>query len=103
MEERNSYFDGGVFEYLVYSIATGLMIIITLGIGTPWAICFFEKWKKEHTVVEGKRLGFDGTGMGLLGKWIVWIILIILTLGIYSFFVDVELEKWKAKHTYFVD
>jgi len=99
--ERNSYFDGGLFQLLGWRILGFLVIVLTLGICTPWAVCMVENWKVKHTVIEGKRLAFDGRAVQLFGNWIKWILLIIITLGIYSFWVAIKMKKWVTKHTYF--
>jgi uncharacterized membrane protein YjgN (DUF898 family) len=60
-------------------------------------------WETKHTVVNGHRLRFDGTALGLFGNWIKWALLCIITFGIYSFWLAIALKKWKAKHTHFAD
>jgi uncharacterized membrane protein YjgN (DUF898 family) len=59
------------------------------------------QWKTRHTVIDGQRLRFEGTALGLFGQWIKWLLLIIITLGIYSFWVVIAMEEWKTKHTHF--
>lgn len=61
-EPQKSYFDGTVLQHFGYSLLAGLFIGITLGIGTPWAYCGLYRWRMEHTVIESKRLEFDGKG-----------------------------------------
>jgi uncharacterized membrane protein YjgN (DUF898 family) len=60
-------------------------------------------WEVKHTVIDGKRLRFDGSAIGLFGLWIKWLLLIIITFGIYGFWVSISLKKWKTKHTHFID
>lgn len=100
---RNSRFDGGLLSYFFNNLVAILIIIFTLGLGTPWAICIMYKWEIEHTVIEGRRLGFDGTAAQLFGNWIKWFLLCIITFGIYGFWVHIKVLDWKAKHTYFID
>lgn len=102
-EERNSYFDGGLFEFIGLSILGFLVTVCTLGICYPWAINIVYKWKIEHTVINGRRLKFNGTAIGLFGMWIKWWVLCVITLGIYTFWMFISLEKWKAKHTTFAN
>ena len=78
-----------------------LVTTITLGICAPWAICMVYGWETKHTVINGKRLVFDGKAMQLFGTWIKWIFLCIITLGIYSFWIQIDLKKCKTKHTHF--
>ena len=63
----------------------------------------FYGWKINHTVIEGKRLKFNGTAMGLFGNWIKWLLLIVVTFGIYAFWVHIKLEQWKVKNTTFLN
>lgn len=103
MESNDSYFDGGLFQYIGYVILGFLVTALTFGICYPWAITMKMNWKVKHTVIEGERLRFEGTAIGLFGMWIKWLFLIIITCGIYSFWVFIALEKWKTKHTKFVN
>lgn len=97
---NQSYFDGSILSYIGYSLLTAFVTIITLGLGTPWAICIMLEWKISHTVIDGHRLYFDGTGSQLIGSWIKWIFLIIITLGIYSFWVEIKYQDWVTRHTH---
>ncbi|MGA9226744.1 MAG: DUF898 family protein [Mesobacillus sp.] len=101
--EGNSYFDGGLFQYIGWSILGGLVTLLTFGICYPWAITMILGWKTRHTVINGRRLKFTGSAIGLFGNWIKWFLLTIVTLGIYSFWLFIALEKWKVKHTVFED
>lgn len=95
----NSYFDGGLLSLVGWSLLGALVTMLTLGICYPWALCMLYGWR--HTVIEGRRLKFNGTAIGLFGNWINWLLLCIITLGIYSFWLSIALEKWKVKHTTF--
>ncbi|WP_066618264.1 DUF898 family protein [Clostridium magnum] len=97
-----SYFDGGLLQLIGYTILGIIITVCTLGSCFPWAVCMKINWKIKHTVIEGRRLRFEGTAIGLFGLWIKWWILCIITLGIYSFWVGISLEKWITKHTHFV-
>lgn len=101
--EQESYFDGGLFQLIGWKIIGWCITIFTLGICYPLALCLVYGWRIRHTVIEGRRLGFNGTALGLFGNWIKWFLLCIITFGIYSFWVSIALEKWKVKHTYFVE
>ena len=100
---RESYFDGGLLQYICYSILGFIITVCTLGICFPMAYTLLYGWEAKHTVINGKRLYFDGTAFQLFGNWIKWIFLCIITLGIYSFWLNIALRKWKAKHTHFVE
>ena len=60
-------------------------------------------WKINHTVVEGRRLKFNGSAVGLFGNWIKWLLLIVVTLGICGFWVHIKLEQWKVKNITFLN
>lgn len=77
------------------------MTVFTLGICYPWAVCMVYGWKNgwkiNHTVVDGHRMKFKGSAVGLYGNWIKWLLLTVITLGIYGFWVSIKLEDWKVK------
>lgn len=99
---RESYFDGGLLSYIGYSLLGGMIIFLTFGICTPWAIVLMHKWKAKHTVIDGRRHYFDGTAMQLFGNWIKWFLLTLITLGIYGFWLHIKLEQWIVKHTHVI-
>lgn len=100
---RESYFDGGLFQLIGWSLLGFLITIITFGICYPWALCMVYGWKTNHTVINGQRLKFSGTAVSLFVLWIKWFFLTIITLGIYGFWVGISLEKWKVKNTSFAN
>lgn len=100
-ENNESYFDGGLLQLIGWKLLGLIIIILTLTICTPWAVCMVENWKVKHTVIEGKRLVFNGTAVQLFGNWIKWLLLTIITLGIYGFWVSIKMKKWVTKHTHF--
>lgn len=98
---QESYFDGGLLQLIGWKLLGGLLTIVTLGLGFPWAYCMTYRWEAKHTVINGRRLRFNGTGMQLFGNWIKWLLLTLITFGIYAFWLDIKLKKWKIKHTEF--
>lgn len=98
-----SYFDGGLLELVGWTLLGGIITVCTFGICYPWALCMSYGWKINHTVVNGRRLTFNGTAVGLFGNWIKWLLLTLITFGIYSFWLGIALEKWKVKHTNFAN
>jgi hypothetical protein len=93
------YFDGGVGSYVGISILGILITVFSLGLLFPLAYVLRLRWRIEHTLIEGRRMRFDGTGLGLFGMWLKWWFFIIITLGIYSFWVRPRLERWSCEHT----
>jgi len=98
---KGSYFDGGLLSLIGWSLLGYFVTIITFGICYPWALCMVYGWRINHTVIEGRRLKFTGTAIGLFGNWIKWLLLTIITFGIYGFWVNIALVKWKVKNTIF--
>ena len=94
-------FDGGAGTYLGTGILAALITIFTLGICYPFALVLLERWRCKHTYIDGQRLVFSGTGMGLFGLWIKWFLLIVVTAGIYSFWVAPRIQQWKVENTDF--
>lgn len=64
---RSSYFDGGLLQYIGWRILGWAVTIITLGICYPWAITVVYGWKINHTIIDGKRMIFNGSAVGLNG------------------------------------
>lgn len=100
---KKSYFDGGIFGYLGINLLTTILSICTFGLAFPWLYCMKLKWVTRHTVVEGKRLRFTGTGGGLIVNWLLWLFLTIITFGIFSFWLAIKLKQWQVEHTLFDD
>lgn len=95
-----SKFDGRLLGLIGIGILQGLLTVITLGLGAPWAVCMKERWMAKHTVIDGKRLVFDGKGGQLFGHYIKWFLLTIITLGIYSFWLGIKMKQWVVSHTH---
>ena len=102
-KSKNFVFDGGAATYFGTAILSWLITVFTLGIGYPWALCLFHRWKTKHTYVQGKQLVFTGGGFPLIGLWIKWMVFLIITLGIYSFWLIPSLNQWIVEHTDFAD
>lgn len=100
-EMVSSYFDGRLISYIGWVIFGIILNVFTLGFAFPWAIVNLYRWEINHTVIDGRRLQFSGTGLGLIGQWIKWWFLTLITFGIYGFWVHIKLIDWKARHTSF--
>lgn len=99
----DSYFDGGLLELIGWRILAGLIIGITLGIATPWAQCMLYSYQYKHTVYNGKRLKFEGTGGDLFVNYFKWTFFTIITLGIYLIFVPVRKTQWVTSNLHYED
>ncbi len=100
---KQSYFDGGAFAYVGWSILVALIDTCSLGFAYPWALCMFERWEKKHTVINGRRLHFDGKGIEIFGWNILWNFLSLITFGIFSIWRSFYIHKWTVKHTVYAD
>ena len=103
MEQKESYFDGGLLQLIGWTILGAIVTGITFGICYPWAFTMIYAWEVKHTVINGKRLQFDGKAIQLFGNWIKWFLLTIITFGIYGLWLPIKLKKWKAVHTSFIE
>jgi uncharacterized membrane protein YjgN (DUF898 family) len=95
------YFDGGAVSFLRTGIFAGLITICTFGMGFPFAVVLLERWYARHTYIDGQRLMFTGTGLGLFAMAVKWFLLIIFTFGIYSFWVVPRFQAWRVQHIEF--
>ena len=100
--EHKSLFNGGLLGLIGINILQGLLILISLGLGAPWAVCLKERWIVRNTYIDGRQLAFDGTGGQLFGSYIKWFLLTLITLGIYGFWLEIKMKQWLVKHTHFV-
>lgn len=98
---RTHTFDGGAGTYLGTSLLAALVTVASLGLAYPYALCLRQRWKAKHTYVNGHRLIFLGTGIGLFGLWVKWFLLTLITLGIYLFWVAPRIQKWVVENTDF--
>lgn len=100
---EESYFDGRLLEQIGWSIVCVALTVFTLGFGFPWACCFFLRWETKHTVINGRRLAFSGSGSQLFLRWVLWWLLTIVTLGIFGLWVWNKTKRWIVSNTVFMD
>jgi len=98
---EKSYFDGGVGNFLGEAFLALLLASFTFGIMYPWALTKVYGWQARHTVIQGKRLQFNGKAMDLFLNLLKWMLLTLVTFGIYSIWAGIEMEKWRVEHTTF--
>ena len=99
--DNGSYFDGTGGEIFVKLILFSLLTVVTCSLATPWILVDILRWRKRHTVINGKRLDFDGTAGELFGLWIKWLLLSVVTCGIYSYWVRKDYLDWEKSHTFY--
>lgn len=101
--KTNSYFDGTVLELFAYSYLCDFITIISAGVLRSWGVCLLNKYIYTHTVIDGKRLKFNGEGDELFAKEFRWNFFRIITLGIYSIWVPTRYKEWETSRLYFED
>ena len=102
-QRTDSDFDGGLLELIGWRLLGALITGITLGIGLSWAQCMIYNYEYSHTVYNGKRLKFEGTGGDLFVNRFKWIFFSIITFGIYLFIMPVRKQQWITAHLHFED
>jgi uncharacterized membrane protein YjgN (DUF898 family) len=95
-----SKFSGGLLGLIGVWILSTIVISLTIGLATPWMVCFKQRWVADHTTIDGKQLYFDGTGGQLFGNFIKWFLLTIITVGIYGLWLGIKMKKWVVFHTH---
>ena len=103
LDPNKSVFDGSGLELFIINLVGAFICLVTIGLASPWVICYKIGWDRRHTVYNGRRLAFNGTGIQLFGQWIIWFLLTIVTCGLYSFVMGLKLEQWILSHTTFAD
>ena len=95
------YFDGGAVSFVRTGIIAALITICTFGMGLPFALVLLERWHARHTYIDGQRLMFSGTALGLFGLLVKSFVLCFITFGIYAFWVVPRVQEWRVEHTDF--
>ena len=95
-------FTGGAANYLGTIIVASLLTLVTFGICYPFALVMIERWKADNSTIDGRRIQFIGTGIGLFGLWIKWMLLCLVTVGIYSLWIAPKIQKWKWENLRFI-
>ena len=98
-----SKFKGGLLGLIGVNILSFLIILCTLGLAAPWAVCIKYKWELNNTIIKGRKLKFVGSGSSLFLHYIKWWILTVITFGIYGFWLKIKMLQWKTENTIFSD
>lgn len=99
----DSYFDGKLLELIGYRILAIIITVFTLTIASAWAEKLLIAYKIDHTIYNGKRLKFEGTGAALFVQRFKWIFFTIITFGIYALWIPIKKEKWVVSNIHFED
>jgi uncharacterized membrane protein YjgN (DUF898 family) len=96
---RRFTFDGDATGYARTALLNALVTVGTLGIAYPFAFVRAERWRAEHSSLDGEPLAFSGTARDLFGLWIRCLLLSVVTLGVYAFWAVPRLTRWRVEHT----
>ena len=100
-EISESEFTGGLLGLIGINILIAALFVFTLGLGVPWCICLKQEWLSKHTIIDGRRVLFDGNGLQLFGNYLKWWLLCLVTLGIYGFWLPIKFRQWTTRHMHF--
>ncbi len=95
-----SKFNGRLLGYIGISLLEFVIIVFSLGLATPWAICIAQRWSAKHTIIDGHQVVFDGTGWQLFGNMVKWFLLTVITIGIFGLWLPIKSMQWVVKHTH---
>ena len=98
---RKSVFGGGIFDHNMRVFLQVLLVVFTLGLAMPWAICIEQRYHLNNMIIDGKQVVFEGTGKKLFWRYYGWIFLTIITAGLFLIWAPVKFRKWVAKYTHF--
>ena len=68
----DSKFTGGFLGFVGMYLLAILISVVSFGIAMPWAVVMFKRWQVKHSVIEGQRLMFVGSGLGLFVRFLLW-------------------------------
>jgi len=94
-------FDGSPSNFAGTALLGFFTTVLTLGVCYPFAFVRLQRWRCEHSYVDGQQLIFNGQATELFRRWILWLPLSILSFGVFLFWVGPRLEAWKIENTGF--
>lgn len=97
-EDNNSYFDGGILGFIGTNILAAIVTAVPF-VGFAWSNIIKLRWERKHTVVDSRRLVFEGTVGNFFLKYLLWGILTVITFGIYALFVPVRVMRLETEYT----
>ena len=96
----DSFYDGPAGEYLGQGLVASLLIVLSCGISQPWQRVRLIKFDLEHSVVNGDRMIFEGTGAQNWDENSINSILTVVTCGIYASWGIARMNRWVYRHTF---
>ncbi len=96
-------FHGDYMGYAKVSIVAILLMGITLGLGTPWAVRNIACWTAENSTINGRKIEFVGTINDIVMFLLKTIGLCIITFNLYALVAQVDFLKFFSAKIQFVD
>ena len=91
-----SFFDDKGIKLFWFNFLLRVLNVISLGLLIPFTFCMRMRYINRHTVINRKQLVFTGTGLSLLGRYIIWSLLTCITFGIYGWWVQLRFLQWQT-------
>jgi uncharacterized membrane protein YjgN (DUF898 family) len=90
-------------DFFVLALVNYLLVVVTCGIYTPWALCKVGNAIAEKITMTGSpkgtvRFRFHGDGGALFGKYLVGMILTQVSCGIYFAWFLCDMARWVFDH-----
>ncbi len=101
-ENTPSVFSADIEGKIGLFVINLVLTVFTFGFYHCWALCREYRWNFNHQTISGHKLVFNGRGIELLGKQIVWGLLSVVTLGVFLLFKEKKVQQWIVKHCAFV-
>ena len=92
-----------VSGFFINILVCFFIILFSLGIGSPWAICRMARWHARNTSLNGVNTQFIGKGEDLVKDFFIWFLFTILTFGIYGIWMSVKVQKFIVENTILPD
>lgn len=69
---------GSAWRYLGLSLLYGLLMVLTLGLATPWRSVALERYKIGHSWFGESRFSIDANARDLFPRWLIVMALLVL-------------------------
>lgn len=95
----DSFFYGDTINFIGVNLLCYFLTGISFGLLYPFTVCYKLRWVNNHSVINRKKLVFNGKALGLFGNYILWGFLTLITFGIYGLWFELNFIKWRVKNT----
>lgn len=95
-----SSFHGSVGKCFGLCLLTFVLVFCTVGLGTPWAVCMWHRYKMNNLVIDGYEIVFEGKGHQLFWRYHGVTLIAILSLGWFGVWAHIKIEDWLVERTH---